>query len=354
MTNCKLCDSNMDLVWVLENSPIVNNYKAEPYLCSKATSQIFMCSTCQSLSNIHKFTVEEVFENYAYRSFDNPRLDPIVDFLSSLIQAEKMDDLLEIGCNNGVFLEKVFSKNKFLKNVLGIDPSAHENYNKSEILTFRRCLFDASAIKRDQLESQFDLVICRHMLAHNPDPILIAQNISKVTKPGGFVYIENASFYSTIKNRDFSQMYVEHFFSLSPDSIKVIFDRFGFQVYKVKNFDIHNGSFGIILKKSATKILPQTSKSKYVDIDIVKKKITEWEDQCLSFFKNLPKKNVYIWGVTAKTVLVLNLFKINTLGGSEIISGAVDFSSHKIDCFLLKIFPIFGYLYRTVFIIMRK
>ena len=96
MTNCKLCDSNMDLVWVLENSPIVNNYKAEPYLCSKATSQIFMCSTCQSLSNIHKFTVEEVFENYAYRSFDNPRLDPIVDFLSSLIQAEKMDDLLDV------------------------------------------------------------------------------------------------------------------------------------------------------------------------------------------------------------------------------------------------------------------
>ena len=31
---------------------------------------------------------------------------------------------------------------------------------------------------------------------------------------------------------------------------------------------------------------------------------------------------------------MLNLFKINTLGGSEIISGAVDFSSHKIDCFL--------------------
>ena len=27
---------------------------------------------------------------------------------------------------------------------------------------------------------------------------------------------------------------------------------------------------------------------------------------------------------------------------------------YKIDCFLLKIFPIFGYLYRTVFIIMRK
>ena len=45
-------------------------------------------------------------------------------------------------------------------------------------------------------------------------------------------------------------------------------------------------------------------------------------------------KNVYIWGVTAKTVLVLNLFKVNTLGGREIISGAVDFSSHKIDRYL--------------------
>ena len=110
------------------------------------------------------------------------------------------------------------------------------------------------------------------MFAHNPDPILIAQNISKVVKPDGFVYIENASFYSTIKNRDFSQMYVEHFFSLSPESIKVIFDRFGFQVYRVKNFDIHNGSFGIILKKSTSNIIQPTFNSKRLNGDSVKKK----------------------------------------------------------------------------------
>ena len=39
---------------------------------------------------------------------------------------------------------------------------------------------------------------------------------------------------------------------------------------------------------------------------------------------------------------------------SKRIANLIMIILYKIDCFLLKIFPIFGYLYRTVFIIMRK
>ena len=62
---------------------------------------------------------------------------------------------------------------------------------------------------------KFDLVIARHMFAHNAFPIDLLENIDKLVKNEGIIFIENAYAISTFENGEFDQIYHEHMFYYS-------------------------------------------------------------------------------------------------------------------------------------------
>ena len=62
---------------------------------------------------------------------------------------------------------------------------------------------------------RFDLVIARHMFAHNAFPIDLLENIDKLVKDDGIIFIENAYAISTFENGEFDQIYHEHMFYYS-------------------------------------------------------------------------------------------------------------------------------------------
>jgi len=330
---CNVCKKGVyKKTLTFKNTPVVNNYKKEKFSVRKTNSEILFCEICQSIKNHHDLTPNEIFENYSYSSFNTEHLKPIEDYISDLCSEKKIKNILEVGCNNGIFLERVTNLNDEVDNVTGVDPSAPKKSNNKRI-SFIKKFFNANIIKENKLEKAYDLIIARHMFAHVPNPEIVASQIAMCASENSYVYIENANLENTIVNKDFSQLYLEHFYAFTPKSIEKIFLQYGFEIEHVSQFSIHNGSFGVLLKKSSqpiAKIFNQnTYSAEYVGI-----RISEWLDVCKEFFDNLNSSNNFIWGVTAKSVMMLNMLKINTENGKNIFDSAYDFTELKKDCFV--------------------
>ena len=328
---CNLCESGeLEAVITFRNTPIVNNYQKEKYGVTKTNSEILFCAACQSIKNAHNISPDKIFENYSYSSFQSKLLGPIEKYIAEIYKSKNLKSITEVGCNNGVFLENI-SELTNCDHILGIDPSSPKN-NKNQI-NFIKKFFSEKVIKDHNLIGKSDLIIARHMFAHVPNPEKIAKELALCASKNSYIYIENANLENTISKKDYSQLYLEHFYALSPKSIERIFSRYGFKIESVKKFSIHNGSFGVLLKKTSEKesykLTQKTYDKKYIHEDIKK-----WLNQCEVFFNSLERNNNYIWGVTAKTVMMLNMLNINTNNGKDTFQGAFDFTSLKIGCYI--------------------
>ena len=328
---CNLCEvGSFKRICTFRDTPIVNNYKKEKFFVKKTNSEILFCENCQSIKNSHDISPSEIFENYSYASFQTNLLDPIESFIYQKCQSKNVNNILEVGCNNGLFLEKIYDSSN-IDVATGVDPSAPKE-NKDGI-NFISEFFDEKVIKNHGLARKFDLIIARHMFAHVPKPEKIAKELSKCASESSYIYIENADLVNTVTKKDYSQLYLEHFYALSPKSIEKIFLRYGFVIEKVINFNIHNGSFGVLLKNKNISSINDI-KQKYYDGIYLKKDIECWLDNCRLFFDKFNSTKNYIWGVTAKTVMMLNMLDINTKNGKHIFDGAFDFTEQKIGCYV--------------------
>tara|TARA_B100001027_G_scaffold216959_1_gene195541 strand:+ start:5286 stop:6428 length:1143 start_codon:yes stop_codon:yes gene_type:complete len=328
---CNLCKTGkFKKILTFKDTPIVNNYKKDKFFVKKTNSEILFCENCQSIKNYHDIPPDKIFENYSYSSFHTNLLKPIETFISEICQSKNINNILEVGCNNGLFLKKIYNSTN-VDNASGVDPSAPKDSENN--ITFINEFFNERVINDYGLTRKFDLIIARHMFAHVPNPEKIARELSMCASEISYIYIENADLANTIAKKDYSQLYLEHFYALSPSSIEKIFSRYGFAVKKVTNFDIHNGSFGVLLKKA--KMTGKTKvKQKSFDHIYLKKDIENWLYECELFFNELSSKKNYIWGVTAKTVMMLNMLGINTKNGKHIFDGAFDFTKLKIGCYV--------------------
>tara|TARA_X000000950_G_C13844446_1_gene631690 strand:- start:266 stop:1408 length:1143 start_codon:yes stop_codon:yes gene_type:complete len=328
---CNLCKvGRFKKILTFHDTPIVNNYKKCAFSVIKTDSEILFCENCQSIKNSHDISPNKIFENYSYSSFHTSLLKPIEKFIVEVCNSKNINSILEVGSNNGLFLKNIYNLTN-IDNAMGVDPSSPKEDGND--ITFISDFFGEKVVKEYELSKKFNLIIARHMFAHVPNPEKIAKELAMCASENSYIYIENADLVNTVNKKDYSQLYLEHFYALSPKSIEKIFFRYGFSIEKVTNFSIHNGSFGVLLKK--TKSLNKDKiKQKNYNNTFINEDIKSWLDECRVFFDKFNTKKNYIWGVTAKTVMMLNMLGINTRNGKNIFDGAFDFTKLKIGCYV--------------------
>lgn len=94
--------------------------------------------------------------------------------------------ILEIGCGNGYFLERL--KNGGYKRIIGIDvveAAVKESFNRSG---FPILLMDAHST--DFLPSLFDVIIASHVIEHSPVPRALIRELWRILKPRGLLFAE--------------------------------------------------------------------------------------------------------------------------------------------------------------------
>jgi ubiquinone/menaquinone biosynthesis C-methylase UbiE len=118
-----------------------------------------------------------------------PKASPQYKFFIKYISAESVNiKILDVGAGEGMFLKAA----KILRphaQLFAID--VENNLNNKIIddpIEFRQC--DLNVSKIPYQDNSFDYVNCAHVLEHLLNPIGVLDEIQRVLKPGGILYLE--------------------------------------------------------------------------------------------------------------------------------------------------------------------
>jgi len=249
--------------------------------------------------------------------------------------------LIEIGSNDGTLL-KNFSNTTI--NYLGIEPSKSvaEQASKSGIKTLNAFFSKENLNKIKDFKMETDVICAANVIAHVPDLKDLIFTVDQLLSSKGVFVFEEPYIGSMFAKTSYDQIYDEHIFMFSLNSIKKIFKLFDFELIDAIPQLTHGGSMRYIVGRKnkhkinpvVNKILGQEKENKLDDLssclkfkkncEISKKRIIK----SLKHFKEQGKK-ICGYAATAKSTTLLNYCNLN----SEIISFICDTTKEKIGKF---------------------
>ena len=195
--------------------------------------------------------------------------------------------------------------------------------NNKGVRTICDFFCEASAKKFLEEKGLVNTIIARHCFAHNSDPHDLLKGIKLILDHNGFVIIENAYAVNTIENNEFDQIYHEHMFYYSINSIKKAFELNGLKLVDLFFSLIHGGSIIFIGVHEEKEIKKAAIVDKYLDNEnriLNEKNLEEFGknaeklkfdlNQLLKKIKS-QNKTIYSYGATAKGNTLMNYCNIN-------------------------------------------
>ena len=168
-------------------------------------------------------------------------------------QTKRMGMLLDVGCGNGEFLQKMQDRGW---KVWGFDASkvAVEN---AEAKIGNNKVYHATDIVRAKIGRKFDLITMWHVLEHIYEPKSFIKKINSLLKPRGLLVFEvpNAdSLVMRIFKENYNWLMVpEHIYYYSPESVSKLLEEYGFKVRKITFPHRANLNFSLSLRKFVVK-----------------------------------------------------------------------------------------------------
>lgn len=238
MHTCNLCSSPIELMLDFGNFPICKHY-SETIFEQKPTwpVRLYVCTGCGLTQLKDACPPEILYENYVTLSSwkFQPHADYQIDIIDKLSGLGKNSPIIEIGSNDGIYLEKL--KNKGFTNLMGIEPSK-DGYNSSVqkgIPTINGYLSLPFANELVNKNGQYDLLISRQVFEHTPNLKEIADSINVLVKDNGYVLIEVPNFDCYMNNRDYG-LWEEHVNWFTADTLKTFLKEAKIQVIREEVF----------------------------------------------------------------------------------------------------------------------
>ena len=249
--------------------------------------------------------------------------------------------LIEIGSNDGTFLSNFKNSNI---NYIGFEPSenvaikAKEN-NVKTINSF----FNTENIQvLKSYINNTDVICASNVICHIPNLNNLIMTIDKLlTKKGLFIF-EEPYLGSMFKKVSYDQIYDEHIFIFSINSVKKIFDLYNFELIDIFPQSTHGGSMRYVISRKKEHTI---SKSVTDGLLMENKNNLDNLKSCLEFKKNceISKENITTklkkfknegkqicgYAATSKSTTILNYCNID----KNIINFICDTTSEKIGRF---------------------
>ena len=317
---CKHCKSILKKVLDLPSIPLANSF--EKSVKKKYKLSLSICEKCKLFQQTHIPSKRNIFNaDYPYLTSKSQKNKIFFRKLKKKISLKKNQFIIDIGCNDGTFL-KNFDNKKYKH--LGIDPSRiATNLAKERGLKIYNNFFDLDFAKKIlRKHGQADVIFSSNTLAHVENINQILKGISLLLKQNGTLYVQNIYLYDLIEKVYFDQIYHEHIFTYSIESLNNIFQKYGLYLSSVEFNDIQGGSFlakFTKIRKKNKKILNIIENEQKKSL-LFKKNQIQYKNlinKKLKIFKNLINKklknNLIIsgYGASAKCVMMINLLKLN-------------------------------------------
>ena len=346
---CRLCSSSTNQIVDLGLSPPANNFHdLQGQTSSTFPLVVDFCDNCKCIQLRDCLDMEFLYKHYSYLTPDIVTLtqhyEELIDYLVSSSYMNNQSKCLEIGSNKGLFLNTI---KPHVSSILGVDPAVNIAEIANDLGVETICsFFDESVAKDIKVnKGKIDLVVARHMFAHNPDPKIILKGVKEVLSTEGIFLIENAYAIPTFNKGEFDQIYHEHMFYYSVQSMSFLLKEFSFELIDLFDSNVHGGSL-VFIAANKEKAKISTRVKEYLNYEKTlfdqgnifnqfKKKIKNLKEKILLEINNDIEdgKLIGAYGATAKSFTMFTYLGLN----KDEIKYCVDTTPTKVN----KYFPFF-------------
>ena len=319
---CKNCKSSK-LVRILKigKQPISSVFHKTKKYSEKAYSlDLYKCDKCDLIQFKKLAPLKEMYgTTYGYRtSLSRLMIDHIVKKKATIqktINLKKNDFILDIGSNDGTFLNS-FARENYI-NLFGVDPSAEKfksYYNKKINLVFD--YFPSSELFKKTKFKKFKMISSFAMFYDIEDPNFFCSQIYKNLDDRGIWISEFSYFPLLLKNLTYDQICHEHVTYYTLNTFNHIISKQGFKIIDVSFNHINGGSIEVICAKKNSKIKTNILKinktlnqEKLINDEAynrLQNRINNTKNILKLFLNNINKDEIIGYGASTKGNIVLN------------------------------------------------
>lgn len=295
MYTCRMCRSNNLYKFLdLGFTPPADQFRRKDQLREPDMYyplQVEVCDDCGLVQLNHVVSPEVLYRNdYPYESSTTKTgHEHWAGFAKSVVERFGLgskDLVVDIGSNVGVLLGE-FKKNGV--RVQGVDPAANIVMIAHERGIDTICDFYniETAKKIAEEKGQASVITGTNVFAHIDDLNAFMNNISHLLNEKGVFIFEAPYFINLLKHNEYDTIYHEHLSYLSVKPLLPFFEKFGMEVFDIRQVDIHGGSFRVFIGQ----------KGEWPVSDIVREMIEEenrlgvYDHKTLDEFAKRVKKN---------------------------------------------------------------
>ena len=320
--NCRICNNKTETILDLGSTPPANSLLDSPdKIINSYPLNLEYCPKCSNLQLRDCLDSKDLYKDYFYITPDSTTLSDHYEYLTSFLIKKKYlnkeSNVLEVGSNIGNYL-------KFLRphvnEILGVDPAKNivEMANKRGIKTICEFFGKKVSEKIKNNLGELNCIVARHCFAHNSSPHDLLQGAKELLVDDGVLVIENAYALNTLENNEFDQIYHEHMFYYSIQSMSKALEINGLKLVDVLISLVHGGSIIFVATHKKSNMVVSNSVKTHLEYEILKlnkETLKKFASNAFNLKKELKKtiqnankkgELIYTYGATAKGNTLLN------------------------------------------------
>lgn len=329
---CPVCTSERTFVFLNRSSvPVHQNLvvkeQAAAVNIARGDLRFACCEECgfifNSAFNPSGMSYDAAYDNTQMCSpfFEN-YIEATVQYL---VEEKGVRDccIVEVGCGKGFFLRKLVEAEGAGNIGYGFDPA----YVGPEVDLDGRLRFERRFYQADCTDTFADVVVCRHVIEHVPEPLTLLRSIRQAlsASPGARVFFETPCVEWILRNQVIWDFFYEHCSLFTANSLTTALEATGFRVESVQH--VFGGQYlwleAIVAEDvQVTKQprgVPQLARQFTVSESVLR---NTWHEKVQQL---ATKDKLAIWGAGAKGVTFANLIDPRR----ELIVCVVDLNPQK-------------------------
>ena len=346
--NCRISDQELIEIINFGNQPLGNGFLQEGNFNKEYFFEMKLgfCAESKMVQLFNQPKSEKMFnENYLFFSETSKYMqvyfeDLFKNFLSNdYINKNKF--IIEIGCNDGIFLKHAAKNN--IK-CLGIEPSKNvAEISKNKGIEVINNFFTSKLCNEIINEhGKVDLIYAANVMCHIEDIKDVIYGASLLLSDKGLLVFEDPYLLDIIEKTSYDQIYDEHVYLFSLTSVEKLVNLFGLEIFHAERTNTHGGSMRYYISKKnnynkSENALNYFNKEKKIDLSDVntyfkfKKNVENSKNDLINLLNQLKKngKKISGYAATSKSTTILNYCKID----SELIECIYDTTPQKIGLF---------------------
>lgn len=330
--NCPVCDASnpksflhRNLVPTQQNLLCKSHHAAVQHQRGELT--LAVCHQCGFVFN-RSFdkNLLKYGDNYDNAQNHSPYFESYLNELTQYLIKDRQvqnSQILEVGCGQGHFLHKLVELESANNYGYGCDPSYLIQPDEHPRLKFEQRYYGT-----DCTHIPVDVVICRHVIEHVPDPVDLLKSIraALVKSPHARLFFETPCVEWILNNQVVWDFFYEHCSYFTAQSLTTAFEQAGFEVNNVKHI------FGKQYLWLEASICQEPARVTYEPYQITNlaSEFAKSEQQIvnklrLQIAQLQAQGGVALWGAGAKGVTLANLIDPH----QESIAAVIDLNPHK-------------------------